>query len=54
MATEHPIAPHSLRCEHLVDPIGIGSTRPRLSWQLGDPRPGAVQLAWHVRVASDP
>ncbi len=46
--------PHTLRCEYRTDPIGIGTTRPRLFWALGDERPGAVQRAWQVLVASDP
>ena len=46
--------PHTLRCEYRIDPIGIGATRPRLSWQLGDARPGALQRASEVLVASDP
>jgi alpha-L-rhamnosidase len=42
-----------LRCEYRIDPIGIGSIRPRLSWRLGDERAGAVQRASQVLVASD-
>jgi alpha-L-rhamnosidase len=45
-------APHSLRCEYLGDPIGIGTTRPRLFWQLHDDRPGAVQTGYRILVDS--
>lgn len=46
--------PHSLRCEYQTDPIGIGSPRPRFCWRLGDERPGAIQAASQVLVASHP
>src|SRR5687767_11301938 len=41
-----------LRCEYLVDPLGIDETAPRLSWQLGSDRRGACQSAYRVRVAN--
>lgn len=34
--------------------MGLGSRRPRLSWRLGDERPGAVQRAHQILVASEP
>ena len=43
-----------LRCEHLVDPLGIDVLQPRLSWQLESPRRGDRQTAYQVQVASDP
>ncbi len=43
-----------LRCEYLVDPLGIDETTPRLSWCLETPRRGARQLAYRIRVASTP
>ncbi|MGQ9771443.1 MAG: family 78 glycoside hydrolase catalytic domain [Thermogutta sp.] len=43
-----------LRCEYRVNPLGIGTTRPRLSWTLNDPRPGAAQTAYQILVASTP
>lgn len=43
-----------LRCEYLVDPLGIDETAPRLSWCLETPRRGARQLAYRIRVASTP
>jgi alpha-L-rhamnosidase len=47
-------APRHLRCEYLVDPLGIDRTAPRLSWEVIDPRRGAVQTAYQVLVADDP
>jgi alpha-L-rhamnosidase len=42
----------SLRCEYLVNPLGLGVVRPRLSWEMLDDRRGARQTAYHVLVAS--
>jgi alpha-L-rhamnosidase len=44
--------PAELKCESLVQPIGVDSERPRLSWRLHDPRTGAKQTAYRVLVAS--
>jgi len=41
-----------LRCEYLVDPLGIDELAPRLSWCLETERRGARQLAYRIRVAS--
>ncbi|HWP41296.1 MAG TPA: hypothetical protein VNL70_10260, partial [Tepidisphaeraceae bacterium] len=43
--------PISLRCEYLVNPLGIDTPRPRLSWELADPRRGARQTAYQIAVA---
>lgn len=43
-----------LRCEYRVNPLGIGTTRPRLSWTLNDARAGATQTAYQILVASTP
>jgi alpha-L-rhamnosidase len=43
----------SLRCEYQTDPLGLGVTRPRLSWLLDDDRPGAVQSAYRLLAASE-
>ena len=43
--------PINLRCEYLVNPMGIGETKPRLSWQLDDDRRGARQTAYQIVVA---
>lgn len=42
----------SLRCEYLVDPLGIDERCPRLSWMIESARRGARQLAYRIRVAS--
>ena len=42
-----------LKCEHLDHPIGIDAPHPRLSWELADNRPGAVQTAYQVFVNTD-
>ena len=49
-----PLAPRYLRCEYLVNPLGIESKAPRLSWEVNDPRRGAVQGAYRVLVAATP
>jgi alpha-L-rhamnosidase len=43
-----------LRCEYLVDPLGIDEPRPRLSWRLESKRRGTWQGAYRVLVASSP
>lgn len=42
-----------IKCEHLVDPIGIDVSNPRFSWTMEDWRPGARQTAYRIRVATD-
>jgi alpha-L-rhamnosidase len=42
-----PDAPSRLRVEHLGDAVGIGTTRPRLSWWL--PEGARRQLAYRIR-----
>lgn len=41
-----------LRCEYLVNPLGIDQTRPRLSWVIESDRRGVYQTARRVCVAS--
>jgi len=41
-----------LRCEYLVDPLGIDSKNPRLSWKLESDQRGQRQMAYQVLVAS--
>jgi len=43
-----------LRCEDLVDPIGIDILKPRLSWRMLSGANGATQSAYHVLVATSP
>ncbi|CAN5400315.1 family 78 glycoside hydrolase catalytic domain [soil metagenome] len=48
------MTPAKLRCEYLMNPLGIGETKPRLSWIVESPVRGDVQTAYRVRVASSP
>jgi len=41
-----------LRCEYLVNPLGIDTAAPRLSWVLRSDRRAQVQSAYQIRVAS--
>lgn len=41
-----------LRCEMLDNPVGIGTTAPRLSWELASDARGVVQRAYRILVAS--
>ncbi len=50
MATATKIS--QLRCEYLVNPLGIDQTRPRLSWILESDRRGTYQSARRVQAAS--
>ncbi|MBI3851169.1 MAG: glycoside hydrolase family 78 protein [Verrucomicrobia bacterium] len=43
-----------LRCEYLVNPLGVDSTQPRLSWTLASKARGQVQTAYQILVASSP
>jgi len=52
-STDTPVVPVKLRCEYLTNPLGIEDARPRLSWEMRDPRRGARQTAYRVLVASD-
>jgi alpha-L-rhamnosidase len=48
--------PDDLRCEYLVNPLGIDAARPRLSWKLRPAEAGArglKQSAYRVLVAAD-
>ena len=44
------VKPVRLQTENRVDPIGIDTTEPRLSWNLN--WPGAMQQAYQVRAAT--
>lgn len=41
-----------LRCEYLVNPLGIDEKKPRLSWIMESNRRGAFQSAWRVLASS--
>ena len=49
MATQ----PDNLQCEYLVNPLGIDTPSPRLSWLLDDNRYGAIQNAYRIIVGTD-
>ena len=42
----------NLRCEYLVNPMGIDITEPRLSWILKSGQRSCMQKAYHILVAS--
>jgi alpha-L-rhamnosidase len=44
----------NLTCEYLADPMGIGTTAPRLSWILSSSEEDQVQTSYQILVASDP
>jgi len=46
------VALTDLRCEYQVNPLGLGESKPRLSWRLRSTRRGAAQTACQVRVAA--
>ena len=48
------LTPDRLRCEYLVDPLGIDAVRPRLSWIVRSGERAQVQTAYRVLVASTP
>lgn len=45
--------PVNLQCEHLINPIGIDASAPRLQWQMHDSREGALQTAYQLFVGTD-
>ena len=45
--------PDKLRCEHLINPLGIDENSPRLTWLLNDARFGAIQNAYRIIVGTD-
>lgn len=42
--------PVNLRCEYLVDPLGIDVMKPRLSWEMKIEQRGARQAAYEIQV----
>ena len=49
-----PLAPVSLRCEYLVNPMGIDMPKPRFFWVNGHAERGQVQSAYQIVVSTDP
>ena len=48
------VRPSDLRCEYALNPVGLESLRPQLSWVLESSERNQVQTAYHVLVASKP
>ena len=46
--------PTALKCDSLVEPLGIDTANPILSWQLQDKAWGAKQTAYEILVSSKP
>ena len=49
-----PSAPEQLRCEGLVNPLGIDRATPRFSWMIPPGARGLAQSAYQVLVADSP
>jgi alpha-L-rhamnosidase len=49
----HPLAPKNLRVEYLKNPLSIDERKPRFSWEVDDPRRGAVQSAYRIRLVEN-
>lgn len=51
-AQSTPLQAVDLRCEYLVDPIGIDTSAPRFSWKIEpvDSARGRMQQAWEIKV----
>lgn len=45
--------PVNLKCEHLVNPLGIDVQEPRLSWQLDGNKKNIYQTAYQIEIATD-
>lgn len=43
----------NLKCEYLVNPLGIDSPNPRLTWFIVDSSRAAAQSAWQIIVGTD-
>jgi alpha-L-rhamnosidase len=44
---------YDLKCENIIDPEGIGTSVPALSWKISSDMNGTAQKAYQVLVASD-
>jgi alpha-L-rhamnosidase len=53
-APEGPLRPFALQCENRTDPVGVGETRPMLSWKAGSDLRAERQTAFQILVASSP
>jgi len=50
---KNQISPENLKCEYLINPIGIDEFKPRFSWQLNAERNGASQKAYMLFIDTD-
>jgi len=48
------LKPVDLRCDYCVNPLGVDSENPRLSWKLEASAPDARQTAYEISAASSP
>ena len=53
LAAAGGLNPKQLRCEYLVNPLGIDEVHPRLSWVVESGQRGQRQTAYQILVASD-
>lgn len=53
MAAPKDGQPVQLKCEHVMNPLGVDVPNPRLTWMIKDDRPGASQSAYQVYVGKD-
>src|SRR5690606_22227614 len=44
---------YDLKCEHLVNPLGIDAAHPRFTWKMDDKREGARQVGYRLLVGTD-
>jgi alpha-L-rhamnosidase len=42
-----------LKCEYLINPLGIDAPHPRFIWMMNEPRRGALQAAYQIVVGTD-
>jgi len=50
---ENGFVAHNLRCEYLINPLGIDNKYPRFTWQMRDETMGAKQSAYCIIVGTD-
>ena len=48
-----PPATVALKCEHMVNPLGVDAVQPRLSWKMQDHRRAATQTGYRIIIGKD-
>ncbi|MDR3061603.1 MAG: alpha-rhamnosidase, partial [Dysgonamonadaceae bacterium] len=48
-----PVKIVNLKCEHMVDPLGIDAKYPRFSWRIESSKNGVSQTAFRILVGTD-